>query len=371
MTDKSISFSPDQDFEEKVNTGDASTTTIKDFLKNYDRVKLGIEDAEEIGREILGLYWDAEGKAHLTEKDGSDEMIDTNIDLGESGKGKLLVVCEKGIENTVRELADDDGNHLPATKTGVVVHYVIEGIARDFGITFNRQPVSIGGFRGRGGKGDRDAGVIRLSKQEKNEILEKLDMTYYQDDITSGKITRQDAFAMIDAAYTRKEEWEKQGYFLSPNKTEGVLLYNWKKEIDDAWSNECPNGEGSAIYSKHKVEVLIPNVFENYYKGKFAKANQKNTNHLLKTKLASTLLNLKKFGIKREYGAFASENEVTSEKEILELIGFDKKGTVMGVHIAKLKQSGMMKPRYVVVDVLDGGKQVLYLYDKSGVTTFS
>ena len=67
-----------------------------------------------------------------------------------SGKGKLLVLCEEGIANMVRELADDDGNHLPSSKTGVVVHYVIQGIARDFGITFNRQPVSLGGNYGRG-----------------------------------------------------------------------------------------------------------------------------------------------------------------------------------------------------------------------------
>mgnify|MGYP003109684238 CR=1 FL=1 len=377
MPEKSISFSPDQDFEEKVKTGDASTTTIKDFFKNYDRVKLGIEDAEEIGRDILGLYWDAEGKAHLTEKDGSDELIDTKIDLGESGKGKLLVVCEKGIENTVRELADDDDNHLPSTKTGVVIHYVIEGIARDFGITFNRQPVSTGG--GRGGS-SKSAGIKMPSKKEKNEILDRCNLTYYQEDIDSGKITLEDALASIQENYKIKKDWENKGIFLSPNKTEGVMLYNWKKEIIDSYDNTDTNSPPTSLYTRNKIEVVIPNVWENYFIDGCSKANKSNTRHLSKSGLLGQVWQeCIKWGVSvgdmsmNEMLNTKDSNisELKTKEQILEIVGHKgNSGKIKGIHLAKVKQSGMMKPRYIVVDVLDGNRQSLYLYHPKGNKTF-
>lgn len=396
MTDKSVSFTPDEQFDASVQEG-KRVSTIKDFFKNYEKEK---QEQLQVGH--AGLYWNEEGEAHLEDKDGTDTLVNATLELGASGKGKLLVVCEDGIANAVRELADDDYNHLPSTKTGIVVHYVTEGIARDFGITFDRQPVSLGGGRGKGGsKNDREAGVIRLSKQEKNDILDKLDMSYYQPDIASGKITIQDAFSMIEENLKKKMEWESQGYYLSPNKTEGVLLYDWKQVVNSSWGDKCPNKDGAWLYGREKVEVVIPNVFDNYYADNHGKANKKNVQHLLKSSLATTVLNdAAMFGVKNiglatrltgltkggddtdrrpesvtnagdSRGGMSQVDEITSQKDILDFIGFDKKGTVMGVHLAKLKKAGMMKPRYVVVDVLDGKEQILYLYHQSSTLTLN
>lgn len=364
MTDKSVSFTPDEQFDASVQEGKRASTT-KDFLSNYEKAK---QDNLQVGH--AGLYWNEEGEAHLEDKDGTDTLINSCIELGTSGKGKLLVLCEEGIANAVRHLADDEWNDLPSTKTGIVVHYVTEGIARDFGITFDRQPVSLGGGRGKGGsKSDREAGVIRLSKQDKNDILDKLDMSYYQADIASGKMTMQDAFSMIEENLKKKMEWESKGYYLSPNKTEGVLLYDWKQAVNNSWGDKCPNKDGAWLYGKEKVEVVIPNLFDNYYADGHSKANKKNAQHLLKSSLGSTVMtDATRFGIK-DFSSDKSENEITSQKDILDLIDFDKKGTVMGVHLAKLKQAGKMKPRYVVVDVFVDGKQILYLYDKAGTLT--
>lgn len=394
MTDKSVSFTPDEQFDDSVREA-KRVSTIKDFFKNYEKEK---QEQLQVGH--AGLYWNEEGEAHLEDKDGTDTLLNATLELGASGKGKLLVLCEDGIANAVRELADDDYNHLPNTKTGIVVHYVTEGIARDFGITFDRQPVSLGGGRGKGAsKNDREAGVIRLSKQEKNDILDKLDMSYYQPDIASGKITIQDAFSMIEENLKKKMEWESQGYYLSPNKTEGVLLYDWKQVVNSLWGDKCPNKDGAWLYGREKVEIVIPNVFENYYADNHKSANKKNAQHLLKSPLFSTVLNdAARFGIKNmgiagtitgNYingddrkaststnagdmrGGMSQVDEITSQKDILDLIGFDKKGTVMGVHLAKIKNPGQMKPRYVVVDVLDGKEQILYLYDTKGVLTLN
>ena len=371
MTEKSVSFTADEQFDASVQEG-KRVSTIKDFFKNYEKEK---QEQLQVGH--AGLYWNEEGEAHLEDKDGTDTLLNATLELGASGKGKLLVLCEDGIANAVRELADDDYNHLPSTKTGIVVHYVTEGIARDFGITFDRQPVSLGGGRGKGGsKNDREAGVIRLSKQEKNDILDKLDMSYYQQDIASGKITIQDAFSMIEENLKKKMEWESQGYYLSPNKTEGVLLYDWKQVVNSSWGDKCPNKDGAWLYGREKVEVVIPNVFNNYYADNHGKANKKNVQHLLKSSLATTVIeDAFKFGVKSIVSSgtknFEQDGDITSEKDILEAIGFDKKGTVMGVHLAKLKKAGMMKPRYVVVDVLDGKEQILYLYHQSSTLTLN
>ena len=373
MTEKSVSFTPDEQFDASVQEG-KRVSTIKDFFKNYEKEK---QEQLQVGH--AGLYWNEEGEAHLEDKDGTDTLLNATLELGASGKGKLLVLCEEGIANAVRELADDDYNHLPSTKTGIVVHYVTEGIARDFGITFDRQPVSLGGGRGKGGsKNDREAGVIRLSKQEKNDILDKLDMSYYQSDIASGKITIQDAFSLIEENLKKKMEWESQGYYLSPNKTEGVLLYDWKKVVNSLWGDKSPYKDGTWLYGREKVEIVIPNLFENYYADNHGKANKKNVQHLLKSSLAVTVFeDAKKFGVanlikvrgKKEY--FEYDGNISSEKDILDAIGFDKEGTVMGVHLAKLKKPGMMKPRYVVVDVLDGKEQILYLYHHSSTLTLN
>ena len=397
-----IDFTPDAEFDKRMSGGEGSSTTIKDFLHNYDRVKLEEGDAEAIGKAVLGLYWNEDGTASLTEKDGSEEIIDTTMELGESGKGQLLTLCESGIANTVRELADDEDNHLPNTKTGVVVHYVTEGIARDFGITFNRMPVSLGGGRGRGAsRSDRDAGKRGLSKKEKNKLLQQMELSYYEDAIKSGEITEAEAFAKMSEAFATKRQLESEGYYLSPNKTEGVLLYNWKEYVDNAWKGKPKNRlgytNGSRLYTSNKIEVVLPDIYGNYFDDDKSKANKVNTRHLLKSSLAqSCLAQAARFGIKGfsigqevegtyqekyrsenkgklrdgDRGGFEVDTEITSQQDILNIIGFNKKGTVMGVHLAKLKQPGMMKPRYVVVDVMDGNEQKLYLFHNSETMTF-
>ena len=388
---KSVDFTPDEDFSSAVESGKKLYSTDHPFLKDLKRVQVEIDESteegrarkrqleREVGKAIVGLYWDDDGTAHLTDKKGDEELIETTMELGVSGKGQLLVVCETGIANYVRELADDDDNHLPSSKTGVVIHYVTEGIARDFGVTFDRQPVSLGGNRGRGAsKSGRDAGKIVLSKADKNKLLDKLDMSNYQDDIANGAITIEDAMKSIQEALQQKMEYEALGYYLSPNKTEGVLLYDWKKIVDNSWGNKNHAGYASNIYTANKVEVVIPDLFSNYYENKHSKANKKNAQHLLKSSLAMTVMDdAFRFGVKSIQGDqgfkdFVVEGDITSNDDILEMIGYDKEGTVMGIHLAKIKQPGMMKPRHVVVDVMDAdGRQVLYLYHQKSVLTIS
>ena len=389
---KSVDFTPDEDFSSAVESGKKLYSTDHPFLKDLKRVQVEIDESteegrarkrqleREVGKAIVGLYWDDDGTAHLTDKKGDEELIETTMELGVSGKGQLLVVCETGIANYVRELADDDDNHLPPSKTGVVIHYVTEGIARDFGVTFDKQPVSLGGNRGRGAsKSGRDAGKIALSKAEKNLLLEKLNISYYQDDISSGTITMEEAFKKVQEALEDKMKYEEMGYFLSPNKTEGVLLYDWKSLVTKTYEDKPSIANPLQVYSRNKVEVLIPNVVENYFTENHAKANKKNASHLMKSDLAICCIDdAARFGLKgwiseKYVQVVTSDMDIESNDDILDLLK-DKYGknytidneSVVGIHIAKINQPGAMKPRHVVVDAVEDGRQVLYLFDGSG-----
>ena len=386
-TKRGIDFQPDEEFQEQVNRPNRGTdlmmktagqgtegksALVPGVIEKYEELKRQEGKTGQIKVGHAGLYWEEDGSAHLTEKSGEDTLIETTMELGTSGKGQLLVMCEDGIANAVRELADDDSNHLPDSKTGVVIHYVTEGIARDFGITFDRQPVSLGGGRGRGAsKNDRDAGKRGLSKADKNKLLAKLDMSYYQDDIASGTITIQDAFNSIQDALNQKMELEKMGYFLSPNKTEGVLLYDWKKEVNKNYASKMSGYDAVSCYLKNKVEVVVPNIIDNYFADGHQKANKTNTQHFMKSSLATCCIgDCKRFGVKGfDSGYLESDDDVSSVDDVLALLEHKEKGEVMGIHLAKLKKPGMMKPRYIVVDVLVEGKQVLYLYHQKSKLT--
>ena len=340
-----------------------------------------------------GLYWqpdDIEVPAKLVEKDGSETIIATSIDIGVMGKGNnLSLSVEQGIANYVKELAGED-NHLPNTKVGVMMHYLSEGLARDFGITWTTAPASLGGGTGRGGstKEGRALGQRVMSKKDKNKLLAKLDMSYYQEDIAAGRLTLEEAFAQISVAFQQKKDIEDLGFYLSPNKTEGVLHYNWKNIVDKCYE-DVPSITGCGLYVYNKLEVLLPNVFENYFDNNREHANKKNCAELVKSTLKgfviedackyrignfkpnSGSITIKEDGEEKtvETGGFKNY-ELNSEDEILKHVGHKVKGEVKGIHLVKMKQSGMMKPRWICVDECVDGKQILSLYDKDSKMTF-
>lgn len=369
-------FQADEDFAIQVDEG-VRRAVIKDFLADYHKLKEAEEskDADNATDESAsGLYYEADGTIHLKEKTGEDIKINTTIELGSSGKGKLLISCEEGIANTVLELADDV-NHLPHTKTGVVVHYLVEGLARDFGIAFDRPPVSLGGMR-RSGGGGRNT-LSAPSKKEKNALLAKLDLQYYQDDISNGLITIDQAFEKIQDAYKQKQWYEAQGFYLSPNKTEGVLVYDWKSAITNAYAEVESIDNPTKIYTRNKIEVVIPNLWDEYFSNSIENTTKKKCRDLYKSALFPFVIDdASRLGVINDIwddnpegsssGGFKGDMELKSILDILRFINYDHNGDVMGVHLVKNKNPGMMKPRWILVDALDGGKQTLYLYGRNG-----
>lgn len=109
---------------------------------------------------------------------------------------------------------------LPSSLTGVMVHYFIKGIKDDFDIEFAEKPVSLKP-RSTNPFDKKVAGKKRLlTREQKNELLAKTQMSFYEKDIAAGKMTLDQAMFALKDAYERKANFEEMGYVLPAKKTE-------------------------------------------------------------------------------------------------------------------------------------------------------
>ena len=161
---------------------------------------------------------------------------DTNKEQAEAGiklpitsesKSSILLNVENAVKDVLTAMAkkQDIGglnasaySHLPNSITGVAMYFVVEGLKKEFDLGFIEPPVSL---KQRGGVIDKKiAGKKRLlTREQKNHIIEKMRMSFYEADIASGKINLDEAMTSIKAAYEEKAEFEKMGYILPEAKT--------------------------------------------------------------------------------------------------------------------------------------------------------
>jgi hypothetical protein len=312
-----------------------------------------------------GLYVD-----EAVEGDNPTITITKDIDLGlaaDRTAGKILITCEIGIKTFVKGLAKEN-NHLPNSELGVMIYYLTRGVMDDFSRTWKSTPISLQNKK-TGIEKSKEQGKRVLSKKEKNALLSQMDMKFYQTDIASGKITIEEAFSSIRAALEKKQELEDAGFFISTNKTEGVSLFDWKKEIGEATGNP----DAYKLYTRNAVEVVIPNIAQNYFL-QDAKP-KKLTNELLKSPLAPVASQFT--GRKdMEYDGL----QIKGNPDIYDIIKDDEKyknkiaeiKSVKGIHLVKIKKPGYMKPRYICFETNNQkGEQVLFLFGDGGVFTFN
>ena len=145
-------------------------------------------------------------------------------------KGTILINVENGIKDLITALAkktkiedcdisEEEFKHLPNSQTGVVVYLLSKALKEEFDIAFDGEPVSLK-IRGNAAMDKKVAGKKRLlTRDQKNHILEKMQMSYYEKDIASGKINIEEAMTSIKAAYEEKSEFEKMGYMLPQGLT--------------------------------------------------------------------------------------------------------------------------------------------------------
>jgi hypothetical protein len=167
------------------------------------------------------------------------------LDISSDNKTTILLNVEEEVKQLINKLATQkkdlvesefiDGNEkrenilnaLPNSMTGIVIHYFCKGLKDDFDVEFKEQPVSLK-IRASSNYDKKIASKKRLlTKQQKNELLESMNLSYYQDDISNNKITIDDAMQYIKNAFAKKEEFESMGYVLPTKKTESPY---WKGE---------------------------------------------------------------------------------------------------------------------------------------------
>jgi len=145
-------------------------------------------------------------------------------------KTTILVSVEDSIKELLSHLAKkedighsidispEDFKHLPNSITGVIVHYIVKGIKEDFGLEFEKQPKCLTYNASKFDK--KVAGKKRLlTREQKNELLAKTQMSYYDDKISSGEMTIESAMYAIKDAYERVQAFKDIGYILPPEKT--------------------------------------------------------------------------------------------------------------------------------------------------------
>lgn len=315
--------------------GQTAFVPIKDITDNLEEVAVGHAGIYPVDSDV----------------DTVDvEPVLKDITLKATG-GKHLVACEHGITDFVKMLAKDKSNHLPNTIVGVWVHYLTEGIIRDFNRTWTETPYCLRDKKSPIAKA-YETGKRGPSKQKKNEIIAKQDMKYWRPFIEDGTITKEQAYQEIDAAYEDQKKWESEGYYFSPKKTEGVSLFDWKTEVLNEWGGDESKLK---IYSRHSIVPLIPCIVGSTG-NKFA---MQGTNKFVRREVDKSIL----------AGVNVASDKEWMEKKIKGWKDMRNHYTPKALHIAKVNQSGKMRDRWLVVDAIRNkdGKQVLLMWDKNGV----
>ena len=92
---------------------------------------------------------------------------------------------------------------------------------KDFDLGFEETPVCL---KQRGGNSNYDkkvAGKKRLlTREQKNELLSKTQMSFYEEQIARGDMSIENAMFAIKDAFERKRNFEEMGYMLPSKKTE-------------------------------------------------------------------------------------------------------------------------------------------------------
>ena len=164
-------------------------------------------------------------------KTTTPEVVKT-LPIDSETTATILLSIEGNIKTLLKKLSDkeeigwgidtnpEDFSHLPNSITGVIIHYVLKGIKEDFGYEFETEPKSLK-HRGLSKDAKKIAGKKRLlTREQKNELILKTEMSYYKDKIASGAITIEGAMSSIKSAYEEMQKYEEMGYILPPKKTD-------------------------------------------------------------------------------------------------------------------------------------------------------
>jgi hypothetical protein len=166
----------------------------------------------------------------LEEVKTSTTEVVQQLPIDNEVKTTILISVEDNIKKLLSKLASkeeigwgidvnpEEFQHLPNSITGVIIYYIVKGIKDDFGFEFEKQPKCLTYNLSKFDK--KVAGKKRLlTREQKNELLAKTQMSYYDDKISSGEMTIESAMYAIKDAYERVQAFKEIGYILPPEKT--------------------------------------------------------------------------------------------------------------------------------------------------------
>ena len=137
----------------------------------------------------------------------------------ESGMKQLIGSLAKKTKIEGCDIEESEYEHFPNSFTGVVVHLLLRGLKEELDIGFDDIPVSLR-RRNSSALDKKVAGKKRLlTRDEKNELLAKTSMSYYEAKIASNDMTIEQVMFAIKDAFERKRNYEEMGYMLPEGKT--------------------------------------------------------------------------------------------------------------------------------------------------------
>jgi len=170
------------------------------------------------------------------------EAAKHQLPINSDEKTTILLSVESSVKDLVSSIAkknaikgtDIDADalaHLPNSLTGVMVHYLLKGLKEEFSVAFEQEPISLK-VRSSNPLDKKVAGKKRLlTREQKNELLAKTQMSFYEEQIGKGTMTIEQAMFALKDAYERKANFEEMGYMLPNKKTEYPY---WNDEAIDA-----------------------------------------------------------------------------------------------------------------------------------------
>jgi hypothetical protein len=178
-----------------------------------------------------------------TTTEAIEPMREVVVSLGNE-KSTILMNIEEGVKDVITAIAkkvkyegidasESKFSHFPNSQTGVVMHFVVRGLETELGIRFSEPPKSLK-IRGGISKWDKKvAGKKRLlTREQKNELLAKTQMSFYDDKISNGEMSIENAMYAIRDAYEQVKAFKDIGYILPPEKTKYPYFINEEQTTD-------------------------------------------------------------------------------------------------------------------------------------------
>lgn len=196
---------------------------------SIQEIETKIQEAKDSAAKILPLGNDKKVQIIFNAEASVNKLIDNIANRGVDYTDK------KGNSVQFDQVFENYPEHLPSSKTGVILYYVLKGIEEEMKIRFDKDPYALQ-------KRDKDnsSGSTgeRFSKEKKNDILARCNASYYD-----SSMDLDDIFAKIKDAMEEKKYWETEGYVLTPEKTKPPMKLGSKKYMEYLEAKEKTKAE--------------------------------------------------------------------------------------------------------------------------------